>query len=147
MRPNTLSLTMCSELLTNEYLTCEKKNQNVLVRIVKNDFTSILIGYEVWEKLSYVVLNYVRDSFMKEIMEPEMINSLSTDLYCEIAGLPVRAKSSCKWCIYTGQAKRWINCYILSKGRDVQFQQAMRAIYTFTTEPVIACFARKEKVL
>ena len=26
---------MCSELLTNEYLTCEKKNQGVLVRIVK----------------------------------------------------------------------------------------------------------------
>ena len=76
---------------------------------------------------------------MKKITGTEIIHSVSTDLYCKIVRLPVRVKSSREGCVHTGQANRRIQCYILSKGWDVQFQRAIRAIYTFTAELVKTC--------
>ena len=59
-------------------------------------------------------------------------------LNCKISRLSVRVKSSCERCVYT--VKRQIQCHILSKGGDVQFQRAIRTIYTLTAELVKTCW-------
>ena len=63
--------------------------------------------------------------------------NLTYYLNCKISRLSVCAKSSCERCVYT--VKRQIQCHILSKGGDVQFQRAIRTIYTLTAELVKTC--------